>query len=303
MSKIKLGIIGLDTSHVTAFTELLHNPHHKYHVPGGEVVVAFPGGSPDFALSSSRVEGFTSTLRNQYGVHICDDIKEVAEQVDAVLLESVDGRVHLEQFRAIVPFHKPVFIDKPFALNSTDAAEMIRLARQYETPVMSCSALRYSEALTSALNADTPTDAGSVVGCDTSGPMAIEPTQPGLFWYGIHSVEVLFAVLGKDCVSVSSFATDQHDVVVGVWADGRIGTVRGNRSGNYQFSAVIHRDKESQFINISGCEKPYYASLLEHVMELFKTGVSPLNIDETARIVRFIECANASRETGQAVKL
>ena len=38
---IRLGLIGLDTSHVTAFTDVLNNPQHKDHVPGARVVAAF----------------------------------------------------------------------------------------------------------------------------------------------------------------------------------------------------------------------------------------------------------------------
>ncbi len=44
---LRLGIIGLDTSHVTAFTETINNPDAKGHVPGAKVVAAFKGGSPD----------------------------------------------------------------------------------------------------------------------------------------------------------------------------------------------------------------------------------------------------------------
>ena len=53
--RMKIGIIGTDTSHSIAFTELLNDPNHRYHVKGGEIVVAYPGGSPDFELSASRV--------------------------------------------------------------------------------------------------------------------------------------------------------------------------------------------------------------------------------------------------------
>ena len=55
--EIRLGIVGLDTSHVTAFTELMHNPKHKDHVPGAKVVAGFKGGSPDIPSSITRVEG------------------------------------------------------------------------------------------------------------------------------------------------------------------------------------------------------------------------------------------------------
>src|SRR5690554_4706448 len=94
---IKLGMVGLDTSHVSAFTKLLHSQEDVNHVAGAKVVVAFPGGSPDFPLSINRVEQFTNELRDTYGVRIVDSIEAVAEASDAILLESVDGRVHREQ--------------------------------------------------------------------------------------------------------------------------------------------------------------------------------------------------------------
>ncbi|MBW7453809.1 Gfo/Idh/MocA family oxidoreductase, partial [Paenibacillus sepulcri] len=150
-STLKIGMIGLDTSHVTAFTEMLHNIDHPYHVPGGRIVTAFPGGSPDFELSRSRVQGFTEDLSGTYGVEMKDTIEEVAAVSDAILLESVDGRVHREQFMKVAPYGKPVFIDKPFAISLADAETIAAAAKQYQVPLMSCSALRYAEGLTADL--------------------------------------------------------------------------------------------------------------------------------------------------------
>src|SRR3982750_931903 len=110
---LRIGMIGLDTSHATAFTELLNNPNSKNHVAGGKVVAAFKGGSPDIESSASRVEGYTKQLEEKYGVKIVGTIEELCQQVDAILLESVDGRPHLEQVRPGIKAHKPVFIDKP----------------------------------------------------------------------------------------------------------------------------------------------------------------------------------------------
>src|SRR5690606_19431719 len=99
VGNIKIGMIGLDTSHVIAFTKLLNDSKHDHYVPGGEVVIAFPGGSDDMEFSYSRVKGFTSEMRDDFGIKIVQTPEEVAEVCDAILLESVDGRVHLEQFR------------------------------------------------------------------------------------------------------------------------------------------------------------------------------------------------------------
>lgn len=291
---LKLGIVGLDTSHATAFTELLHDPQHPHHIPGARVVAAYPGGSPDFALSRDRVPEFTRTLRDAYGVAMVDDVDRVCEQADAVLLESVDGRVHVQQFERIAPYGKPVFIDKPLALTRRDADAIAEQAARHGTPVFSSSALRFSEALVAAVADDC---LGRVVGCDAFGPLSLEPSQPGLFWYGIHLVEVLFAVLGPAWQSVQSMVMSAEDeIATARWQDGRYGILRGNRRGNTQFAAVIHRERGSQFVDISGCAKPFYASLLEAIVAFARTGVAPVPVAETCGIISWLETANALRD-------
>ncbi|MEK3913132.1 Gfo/Idh/MocA family protein [Paenibacillus sp. FSL H7-0331] len=293
---IRIGMIGLDTSHVTAFAKLLHDTDGEHYIPGARIVAAFPGGSPDFERSVSRLEGYTNELREQYGVKLVDSPEAVAEQCDAILLESVDGRVHLEQFRRIAPFGKPVFIDKPFTTDYAEAVELVRLAERESIPVMSCSALRYAEGLTRVLE-DTRT-AGSVIGAEFYGPLEIVPTQPGLFWYGIHTVEMLYRSMGRGCVEVRTTTHADHDLVVGQWADGRIGVIRGNRRGNKQFGGIVHRENDSYFVDVYANGKPYYASLLEQIMQLFRSGSSKIDLSETLEIIRFIEAANASRDSG-----
>lgn len=301
MSKsLKIGIIGLDTSHVPAFTELLNRTEHPYHVPGGKVTAAYPGGSPDFELSFSRVGGYTETLSGTYGVQVMDTIEEVAEGSDALLLESVDGRVHLEQFRRIAPFGKPVFIDKPFALTSADAREIASIARGSGVPLMSCSAVRYAEGLTAELEEGGKE---SIFGMDCYGPAALQPTQPGLFWYGIHTVDMLYEAMGRGCIQVTASSNEDHEFVVGLWKDGRIGTIRGNRKGNGQFGALIHRDSGTRTVDVYAHKKPYYASLMERIMKMFQTGEPSIELEETLEIIRFIEAANESRETGKTVVL
>ena len=98
-AQIKVGIIGLDTSHVIAFTKILNDPKNPDHVPGAKVVAAYPGGSPDIASSRDRLESYTNQLKNEFGVEIVPDIATLLQKVDVVLLESVDGRKHLEQVK------------------------------------------------------------------------------------------------------------------------------------------------------------------------------------------------------------
>lgn len=296
ISNLNIGIIGLDTSHVTAFTKLLNDSTTPYHIKGGKVVIAFSGGSPHFEPSISRVEKFTEELKNNYDVRIVSSIEEVANNSDAILLESVDGAVHYEQIKEIISRQKPIFVDKPFSVNTYEARKMVELAAYYGTPLMSSSALRYSESLNNILN---NTDKGEIIGADCFGPMEIN--QAGYFWYGIHTVEMLFTILGQGASSVKTVKTANHDVLIAKWKDGRIGTVRGNRKGNNQFGAVIHFEKGSEYVNVDLDDKPYYASLLEQIMGFFADGNTRVPLEETIEIIRFIEAATDSSCKGEDI--
>ena len=137
-------MIGLDTSHVTAFTKLLNDKSDPNHIPGARVVAAFKGGSPDVESSRTRIDRFTAELKDKWGVEIVGSIEELCKKVDAVLLESVDGRPHLSQVRPVFAAKKRVFIDKPFTAGYADAREIVRLSRESGTPFFSSSSLRFA---------------------------------------------------------------------------------------------------------------------------------------------------------------
>src|SRR5690606_5933337 len=130
MKTLKIGMAGLDTSHVGAFANLLHDSSNEHHVPGGRITVAFPGGSPDCPLSIDRVEKFTTDLRENHQVEIVDSLAAMQGKCDAIMLESVDGRVHAAQFREVASWGIPVFIDKPLATTVADAREIAKIAAE-----------------------------------------------------------------------------------------------------------------------------------------------------------------------------
>lgn len=292
-SHLKLSAVGLDTSHVESFAKLLHDPAHPHHVPGARLVAAYPGkASQDFGLSRDRVDGYTRKLRDEFGVTIVGSEEEAAAAADAILLESVDGRVHRTQLEKLVPAGKPVFVDKPFALTSADAEAMIATADRHGAPLMSTSALRYAQGFLDAMADDSN---GEVIGADFFGPMPTEPTQPGFFWYGIHTAEVLIASLGPEVIGIRVSSSDDHDLLVAEFRNGRIGTIRGNRRGNEAFGGVVHRTKGSTYVDVYAHERPYYAGLLEAILTFSRTRVSPVPMSETLAVIRLLENANRLR--------
>ena len=293
---LRIGMIGLDTSHVTAFTSLINDSTHQNHVPGGKVVAAFKGGSPDIESSWSRVEGYTKQLQEKYGVKIVDSIEALCAEVDVVMLESVDGRPHLEQVKPVFRARKPVFIDKPVAGSLRDAIEIYRLARQHQVPCFSSSSLRYYPGLVELKKSDV----GVVKGAVSTGPCHIEPHHPDLFWYGVHPAEALYAVLGTGCETVVRTATSDTDVVTGVWKDGKVGTLIGIREAAAPYRVTLFGTKAVVDQKPGGD----YAPLVREVMKFFQTGVAPVSPEETIELFAFMEAADESkRQGGRPVRL
>ncbi len=290
----RLGMIGLDTSHVIAFTKAINDPANKYPC---KVVVGFSGGSPDVESSATRVEKYTQELRDKYGLEIVDTIEELCEKVDGVLLESVDGRPHLEQVRPVIAAGKPVFIDKPMAGSLEDVIEIFRLAKESNVPCWSSSSLRYCAGIIGMRNDKR---VGEVLGCDAFSPCSLEPHHPDLYWYGVHGVEILFTIMGPGCESVRRVQTDGVEHVVGVWKGGRVGTFRGIKSGKKDYGAMVYGTKGIiQSGRYSG-----YGDLVKEIVKFFETGKVPIPAAETIEIFAFMTAADESKaKGGQAVSI
>src|SRR5437660_8222644 len=136
---LRLGIVGTDTSHVIAFTKILNDASLPDHVDGARVVAAFKGGSKDVKESATRVDKFAEELKTKWKVEFTPDIASLCRKVDAVLLESVDGRTHLEQAKIVIAAGKPMFIDKPLASTLEDARAIAKLAKNAGVPWFSAS--------------------------------------------------------------------------------------------------------------------------------------------------------------------
>lgn len=293
---LKAGMIGLDTSHVIAFTGALHNPK-KADEYGVRVVAGFSGGSKDIPDSINRVDKFTKELKEKYGVEIVDSIEELVKKVDVVFIESVDGRPHLQQLIPVLKAGKIVFVDKPMGGSLADVLLMFKLAKDYKTPIFSSSALRFAPGIQSMKNNPK---VGDILGCLAYGPCPIEEHHPDLFWYGVHGVETLFTIMGPGCKTVTRTHAKGTDVVTGEWQDGRIGTFRGIRAGKSEYGALVFG---TNGVVPSGGFGGYEPLLME-VCKFSKTGVPPVSAEETINIFAFMEAADDSkRQNGAPVSI
>lgn len=286
---MRIGMIGLDTSHCLAFTKLLNDPQADGDIAGFKVVAVYPKGSPDIESSTSRVPGYTEQIR-KLGVEIVDDLDELVGQVDAILLETNDGRPHLEQIIPALKAGLPVFVDKPIAGSLTDAVAIFELGRHFKTPLFCSSSLRFSEG-PQKLRAGS---IGKILGCSTYSPCSLEKTHPDLFWYGIHGVEMLFTVMGTGCESVTRASSEDFEFVTGTWDDGRIGTFRGIRSGKSGYGGTAFGEKGIVPVG----KYDGYRPLVVEIARFFRSREVPVSEAETLEIYAFMEASDESKRQG-----
>ncbi|MBL7221303.1 MAG: Gfo/Idh/MocA family oxidoreductase [Phycisphaerae bacterium] len=284
---IRVGLVGCDTSHATAFTGIL-NSHPEWRV---RVVAAFPEGSPDMPRASmGRLAKFTDSLTKSK-VKIVASMDELLKIVDAVMIESVDGRPHLRQVRPVFKAGKLVFIDKPFTASLTDAREIVKLSKATGAAFFSSSCSRFQPEI-ARLRAKA--GVGKVTRAQGSGPLNFEPHHPDLFWYGIHGVEALYTMLGRGCASVTYKVEKDIEWTTGKWSDGRIGVFRGVKKGKYQPIAKVW-GAGGQAESTGGFN---YNGLCEEIARFFQTGKAPIDPLETLEIIEFMTAAQLSKDRG-----
>lgn len=284
---IRLGIVDCDTSHVVAFTQRLNHLEiaEEQWVDGAQVVAAVPLPS---LVSPERVGPFTEQLRG-YGVEILADPADLIGQVDGVLIEAVDGSVHRERAMPFIKAGLPVWIDKPFTCSTAEARTLVDAARDKGAPLMSASSLRYDLPVQDVQTRRA--EVGRVLGVDAFTPASLHPRNPGLFHYAVHGVELAYALMGTGCRRVRCVHTEGSDVAIGEWEDGRLATVRGTRQGAYALGFTAFTEKQV-IPALSG--KFYYRELLMRVVEMMRSGHSPISGEEMIEVVAFQEAANQS---------
>lgn len=290
---MRIGMIGLDTSHSIAFTKEFHKEQPSDpSIAGFRVVAAYPHGSADIESSASRIPKYTAEME-EMGVEIVGSIADLIDQVDCILLETNDGRLHLEQALKVFPAGKPVFIDKPLGANLAEVLAIFQAAEHFGTPMFSSSSLRYSPGAQQIRNGKV----GKVFGCDAYSPCSLEPTHEDLYWYGIHGVETLFTCMGEGCQQVSHVATPGFELAVGVWDRGRIGTFRGLREGKRGYGGTAYGDKAVEPVGPYGGYQP----LVVEIAKFFRTSIVPVDAAETIELYAFMQAAGESKRSGGAM--
>ncbi len=283
----RIGVIGLDTSHSDVFTRMINTGGSE--MLGYRVVAAYhPKSNRDIINIVPEVSNAVQT----YGVALVDSMEALLEACDAVLLETIDGVPHLEQALPVLQAGKPVFIDKPLAATWEDAKAIVTAAEKYGTPFFSSSSLRFDEHVQRVAGGSI----GRVTGVDVFTPAEMEPSHLDMAWYAIHGLEMVYAILGRGCVSVTRLYQEDTDVIIGTWEDGRMGTVRGLRKWPVGIAGTAFGEKGTA--PLGPFSEATYAQLIDRIVRFFDSKVPPVSAAETLELFAFMRAADGSRANG-----
>jgi virulence factor len=289
---LKLGMLDFDTSHAIEFTRRLN---HKgvakdQWVDGAQVVVGCAGESK---LAPDRIPGYKAEME-KLGVPLVEKPADMIGKVDGMLVESLEGGVHLQRARPFLEAGIPCFIDKPFTCSASDAKKVVALAAKHKTVVFSSSSLRYAPEVVSF---DEEGKLGKVLGVLSYGPAHLSdkenktdvPRNPGLYHYGIHPLEVLYTIMGPGCSRLNCTSEKDVDVVTGQWKDGRVATLRGIRAGAQAYGFVVFAEKGVKHVTIGTTY--IYRELLRQVVKFFTDKKPPVDNAVTVEMMAFMEAA------------
>jgi len=283
---VRFGLVGVNTSHADAFSRIFNGSSTQPPALDGGEIVAVWGGDAER----------TSALAAEHNIGaVVNDPSELPGIVDAVLVvdDTGGGASHAGLARPFLEAGLPVFVDKPMTTDYADAVALFDLAKRHSAPLLSCSALRFAVELDAA-RAEVAA-AGAL-----SSVVAVGPNE--WFYYGVHVVELLGAIVGVGAQWVHRHVFPERDVVVIDYADGPTAVVQTLRDAKYIFDLTAYgaAGKASfEVVDAAG----FYTNTMRQVLAMAETGRSPLEPEQTLEVLAILTAGNRSAETGQRVSL
>lgn len=283
-SDFRLGVIGIDSSHLPAFSDRIH----KLHADGEtqcRVTRMWTDGRHD--LPEEHVAKWRQQAMD-LGVKPAESMDELLDDVDGVMVLSVNGNRHLEHTLPALQRGLPTYVDKPLTCTLAEARQLLDAARRGNARCYSASSLRFVAEL-EQLDLEK---LGRIVAVDAVGPGELNESMEGLFFYGVHAIELVDAIAGPGVAKVSAVHTPDRDLVRLAYHDGRFANIRLERVGGYAFGATVHGEIDMQsFVVDFG---PVYGRLVKGMVRFFEGGPAPVELRDIVENVAVMEAGNRS---------
>lgn len=285
---IRIGAIGAENSHTVAIARLI-NVEKK--IKGCRVDVVW-GETDAFAKDAAERGQIPTIVRRP---------RDMLGRVDAVFVDHRHPKYHLPAVRPFVEAGIPTFVDKPFCYRAKEGKAFLQMARRKGTPVTSFSVLPHYDSFRK-FKAKLA-GLGKIVSAHSYGPCDLKSPWGGVFFYGIHQVDVMLHAFGYDVKAVlvtkngSGNATGQL-----LYPSGLIATMALIKEGCPGFGMSAIGTDGQLHMPIEGGKSPYLNGTRTFT-NMFKTGTEPMTHEQMLRPVQVLEAMAKSVASGKVERV
>ena len=282
-----IGIIGAENSHTVAIAKTINIDR----LVSGFSVTHVWGETPDDAKDAQE----RGLIPN-----IVEDPEDLIGQVDAAIVDHRHPKYHLPAVRPLLEAKIPLFVDKPFCYRLDEGKEFLARARELNVPVCSFSVLP-KQASFSQLQEDVR-ELGRIISVVSTGPCDIDSEYGGVFFYGIHQVDMVVRLLDQDITHVQLNRGKQNHTATLYSASGAISTMNLVGEGRVDFHVSVIGEKGRADRVIGYDENTYLTGVLDFC-RMFSTGETDETDGSILTPVAVLEALEKSQESGEKVEV
>jgi predicted dehydrogenase len=276
-------MIGAENSHAAALARALNIDRS----PAGFSVTHLWGETADLATGTAKAGAIPV---------IVGDPSEMLGKIDGVIVAHRDGQYHLAAARVFVEAGLPAFVDKPLSTSLNEAHAFLRLRREKHVAVTTMSAIPRQGCMTGIR--DKLKTLGPLRELHVTGPGDPHSPYGGIFFYGIHQVDLIVDLLGSAVHSV--MATSKEGAFTGDIQYSQGVKVTLGMTGAKTFSITAIGSRGSLHEPIVMDANPY-AAMTELMTTMFKTGVEPFDDTRMLTPIAILEALRNAAVTGRPV--
>jgi len=246
----------------------------------------------DYTVAYAWAEQYDSPVDNRntdewckdFGVTRCETLEELCEKSDVILVLSPSNpEKHLGYAKTVLKYGKRTYIDKTFAPNIDHAQKIFDIAKEYNTPFFSSSALRYSTELD---------------GIDNVTEAVIYGNGGSVNEYIVHEIEMLVKKLGIGATAVKAETVGAEKYFFIKYDDGRSGMLN---YGDYDFAFLLKNGKDKLKMRI---KSDFFKGLMADILRFYETGKTSFDINETLEVIKIRDAVlKAEENLGKEIKV
>ena len=282
-----IGIIGAENSHTVAIAKTINIDRL---VPGFSVTHVW-GEAPDYAKDAQE----RGLIPN-----IVQDPEDLIGQVDAAIVDHRHPKYHLPAVRPLLEAKIPLFVDKPFCYRLDEGKEFLARARELNVPVCSFSVLPKQASF--ALLQEDVRELGRIISVVSTGPCDIDSEYGGVFFYGIHQVDMVVRLLDWDITHVQLNRGEQNHTATLYSASGAISTMNLIGEGRVGFHVSVIGEKGRADRVIGYDENTYLTGVIDFCY-MFSTGETDETDSSMLTPVAVLEALEKSQASGEKVEV